>query len=202
LSVESFVQVPTDSTGKKLRAINRTTATGSVFAEVVEITDTGSGTTMTPAKTEQFPTTLTSAGNLKVALFEGALNSGSIGITGSSVAFNVTGSIGVSGSVTLTTTGSIALAPNNAGVLLFASGSGLKVKVYSAGYSSPLNVKHCFYFGNTTTLTANAFLVTSGSGTYRQTYVQPVVSAASQGLYIWSSGSESNMDVDVEYVLE
>ena len=196
MSVESFVQVPTDSTGKKLRAINRTTATGSVFAEVVEITDTGSGVTMTPAKTEQFPSALTSAGNLKVALLEGAVNSGSVGITGSatlpvnvtsqignsvtgsiglsitgSTVLSVIGSVGTSGSVALTTTGSIALAPNNAGVLLFASGSGQKVKVYSAGYSSPLNVKHCFYFGNTTTLTANAFLVTSGSGTYRQTFV-------------------------------
>jgi len=196
MSAESFVQVPTDASGKKIRAINRTTDTGSVFSEVIEITDTGSGLTMTPAKTEQFPSALTSAGNLKVALLEGALNSGSVGITGSTIPW------GVSGSCTLTVTGSYSLAPNNAGVLLFASGSGLKVKVYSAGYSCNQNCFHCFYFGNTTTLTTASFMMTSGSGTYRQTFFQPLTSANSQGLYIWSSGSETNMAVDVQYVLE
>jgi hypothetical protein len=143
------------------------------------------------------------------------LTGGSVGITGSSIPFSgvvsgsvgVTGSvglttIGVSGSCTLTITGSYSLSPNNAGILLFGSGSSQRVKVYSAGYTCNQNCFHCFYFGNTTTLTTNAFLFTSGSGTFRQTYIQPMMSTANQGLYIWSSGSETNMSVDAQYLLE
>lgn len=114
MSLESFVQLPTDSSGKKVRAINRTTATGSVFSEVVEITDTGSGGTMTPAKTEQFPSAITSAGNFKVAILESGSQVLSILISGSNFTIPVTGStnitggtIGISGSsYTLAVTGS------------------------------------------------------------------------------------------------
>jgi hypothetical protein len=102
---------------------------------------------------------------------------------------------------TLTLTGSL-VSPNAAGVLLFASGSGKRVKVYSAGYYSPASTWHFFYFGNTTAPTANRFLVGSGSGAARQTFITPVMSNVNQSLYYYDSGSAANTMIDVGYVVD
>lgn len=363
---ESYVQLPGNSTGSRMRTISGSIGGSVVEMEVVLIGDSGSYATITPAKTQQFPSTLTTGGNLKVAIVEGSsgsstvtanigtdigksitgsiglsitgstlssvtttvpitgsisggsvgitgsstlsvavvsgmsgsnstarsitgsiglsvtgstlsgisvtvpitgsISGGSIGITGSntlnvaivsgmtgststassitgSIGLSVTGStlstvstpigitgsltslaggsigitgsstltvigsVGISGSVGLTTSGSLLDASGSleGGVMIIGSGSSQRIKVYQAGYTTCDNSFHWFFFGNKTgsyTTSASKFMLTSGSGIYRQTFVQPVISGLDEALYIYSSGSDIRMGVDLSYVIE
>lgn len=104
---ESYVQLPGNSTGSRMRTISGSIGGSVVEMEVVLIGDSGSYATITPAKTQQFPSALTTGGNLKVAIMEGSSGSSVSGtsITGS-IGSSITGSIGLSitGSSTITTT--------------------------------------------------------------------------------------------------
>ena len=66
---ESYVQLPTDSTGKKLRTISHTVGANTVHDEVVEIADS-SQTIVDPALKSQLPTSLSAGSNLKVSIEE------------------------------------------------------------------------------------------------------------------------------------
>jgi len=92
--------------------------------------------------------------------------------------------------------------PNNAGVQLIAPNGTKKVKVYDAGFCGAVDGTHYFYFGTDTNATTKRFCTINKLGVMHQTFVQPRVSAASDGLYLFSSVSETNMPYDVGYVLE
>ena len=92
--------------------------------------------------------------------------------------------------------------PNNAGVQLIAPSGSLKVKVYDAGYHGAVDGTHYFYFGTTTSATTKRFCTANLKGLMHKTFVQPRVSAAGDGLYLFSSVSETNMPYDVGYVIE
>ena len=251
---ENYVQVPPNSSGLKYRTIERTVGANVVEIECVTMVDSGSGNTLTPARTEQFPSALTAAGNLKIALTETGsssisiitgsvlqinsgstafqivsgstsfsivsgstfipINSGSTSIpivTGSSTlqVYDNTGSVFYVGltnpslGTALTLTGSF-VAPNAAGVLLFASGSGQKVYVYQSEYTYSTGQFACFYFGNTTALTTTRWQINTGSASLfrnAQNYVYPLTSASSQGMYLYTSGSSNPVGVSVAYIL-
>ena len=101
----------------------------------------------------------------------------------------------------LTSLGGVA-SPNNAGVQLVAPSGSLKVKVYDAGYEVLAAGLHYFYFGTTTAATTKRFVTRSTTGAILKSFVQPRVSAAGDGLYLFSAVSETNMPYDVGYVLE
>lgn len=92
--------------------------------------------------------------------------------------------------------------PNNAGVQLVAPNGTKKVKVYDAGFCGAVDGTHYFYFGTDTNATTKRFCTINKLGVIHQTFVQPRVSAASDGLYLFSSVSETNMPYDVGYVIE
>lgn len=93
--------------------------------------------------------------------------------------------------------------PNNAGVEIIAPDGQKKIKVYDCGYCGGVDGTHCFYFGTTTALTTKRLASLNKLGVVHQTYVQPRVSAAADGLYIYASVNESGgMIYDVGYVQE
>ena len=67
---ESYIQLPTDSTGKKARSIQRTVGENSVQDEVVEVARATDGTIIDPVEKTQLPAALTAGGNLKAAVQE------------------------------------------------------------------------------------------------------------------------------------
>jgi len=91
-------------------------------------------------------------------------------------------------------------------VQIIAGVSGKKIKVWNAGFHALVDGNHYFYFGKSTTppsLPANkVFLISAKLGHYRQTFSQPQIGAAGEGLYFYSSVSETNMPIDVGYVQE
>ena len=101
----------------------------------------------------------------------------------------------------LTSLGGV-VSPNNAGVQIQAPSGSLKVKVYDAGFHGAVDGLHYFYFGTSTTATARRFCTINKLGLVHQTFVQPRVSNAADGLYLFSSVSETNMPYDVNYVIE
>ncbi len=168
---------------------------------------TGSiGLSITGSTISNATVTLPVSGSLTTVSTVSALTGGSVGITGS-VALTAGGSIGTSGSVALTITGSLVSLSGSmgGGLMLVGSGSSQKIKIYQAGYTTSATALHWFFYGNLTgsfTSSVSKFLMSSGSGTFRQTYIQPMISAADEALYIYSSGSDLNMGVDMGYVRE
>ncbi|MBU1066967.1 hypothetical protein KKE60_04235, partial [Patescibacteria group bacterium] len=94
------------------------------------------------------------------------------------------------------------VSPNNAGVEIVAPSGTLKVKVYDAGYHGAVDGLHYFYFGTDTTATTKRLLTANLKGLVHKTFVQPRIGAAGDGLYLFSSVSETNMPYDVGYVQE
>jgi len=92
--------------------------------------------------------------------------------------------------------------PNNAGVQLIAPSGQTKIKVYDAGFCGAVAGVHYFYFGTTTGATTKRFCTINTVGAMQKSYVQPRVSAAADGLYLFSSVSETNMPYDLGYVQE
>jgi hypothetical protein len=93
--------------------------------------------------------------------------------------------------------------PNNAGVQIIAPNGTKKIKVYDASYCGGVDGNHCFYFGTSTVLTTKRFLSRNKLGVMSKTFVQPRVSDASDGLYIYASVNESGgMLYDIGYVQE
>jgi len=97
--------------------------------------------------------------------------------------------------------------PNGTVAVQIISGvPGKKIKVWHAGFHALVDGNHYFYFGTDTTpptLPANkVFLISAKLGHYRQTFTQPQIGAAGDGLYFFSSVSETNMPIDVGYVQE
>jgi uncharacterized protein YjbI with pentapeptide repeats len=130
-------------------------------------------------------------------------------LTGSTMTLAVTGSItnisfGMSGSVALISSGSNGLTTvAGSGSIIINSGSGLKIKVYDAGYTAHVGTNHYLYFGTDTGSTqSKRFLQSSGSITIAKTFVQPRVSAANEALFFMSNGAETNYAIDVGYVIE
>jgi len=101
----------------------------------------------------------------------------------------------------LTSLGNVA-SPNNAGVQIIAGVTGQKIKVYDAGYHGAVDGLHYFYFGTSTTATAKRFCTMNLKGLVHKTFVQPRIGGAGDGLYLFSSVSETNMPYDVGYVQE
>jgi len=94
------------------------------------------------------------------------------------------------------------VSPNNAGIQIVAGTSGQKIKVYDAGYHGAVDGLHYFYFGTSTTPTTKRFCIFNTKGLIHQTFVQPRVGDAGDGLYLFSSVSETDMPYDVGYVKE
>lgn len=94
------------------------------------------------------------------------------------------------------------VSPNGAGVEIVAPSGSLKVKLYDAGYEALAAGLHYFYFGTDTSATTKRFLTRQTIGAILKTVVQPRVSAAGDGLYLYSAVSETNMPYDVGYVQE
>lgn len=92
--------------------------------------------------------------------------------------------------------------PSAAGVQIVAPSGSLKVKVYDAGYEALAAGLHYFYFGTSTSVTTRRFCTRSTTGPILKTFVQPRVSDAADGLYIYSAVAETNMPYDVGYTLE
>lgn len=101
----------------------------------------------------------------------------------------------------LTNLGDVA-SPNNAGVQLIAPSGSLKVKVFDAGFCGAVDGVHYFYFGTSTSPTTRRLCTINTKGVMHQTFVQPRVSNAADGLYLFSSVSETNMPYDLNYVQE
>jgi hypothetical protein len=99
-----------------------------------------------------------------------------------------------------------AYSPNGAGVLVIAASGTTKIKIYAAGYHSTVDGNHFLYFGTSTTAptlpATKVFLASLKAGHYRQTFIQPLVSAAGDALYVYSASAETNMLVDVEFIQE
>jgi len=70
---ENYVQVPEDSTGKKLRTVQRTVGGNQVHDEIVEIARSSDGAAINLAEKGQLPSELTVSGNLKAAISEDAV---------------------------------------------------------------------------------------------------------------------------------
>jgi hypothetical protein len=92
--------------------------------------------------------------------------------------------------------------PNNAGVQLIPPSGQTKVKVFDAGFCGAVAGVHYFYFGTSTAATTRRFCTINIAGVMHQTFVQPRVSNAADGLYLFSSVSETNMPYDLNYVQE
>lgn len=101
----------------------------------------------------------------------------------------------------LTSLGGVA-SPNAAGVQIIAGSTGKYIKVYDAGFHAGADGLHYFYFGTTTTATTKRFLTCNKALCVQKTFVQPRVGNESDGLYLYSSVSETNMPYDVGYVQE
>jgi len=94
------------------------------------------------------------------------------------------------------------VSPNNAGVQIVAGVAGQKVKVYDAGYHAGVAGLHYFYFGTSTTATTRRFLTCNSNVCVHKSFVQPRIGNTGDGLYLFSSVSETNMPYDVGYVQE
>jgi len=94
------------------------------------------------------------------------------------------------------------VSPNNAGVQIVAGSTGKYVKVYDGGFHGAADGLHYFYFGTTTTATTKRFCSINLKGVIHKTFVQPRIGASGDGLYLFSSVSETNMPYDVGYVQE
>jgi hypothetical protein len=94
------------------------------------------------------------------------------------------------------------VSPNNAGVQIQAGSGSLKIKVYDAGYHAAVAGLHYFYFGTSTASTTKRLCTLNDKLAIHKTFVQPRVGAAGDGLYLFSSVSETNMPYDVGYVQE
>jgi len=92
--------------------------------------------------------------------------------------------------------------PNAAGVQIIAPNGTKKIKVYDAGYECTVDGLHYFYFGTTTTPTTRAFCTRKTAGPITKTFVEPRVSNAGDGLYVYSAVNETEMDWDLGYVQE
>lgn len=92
--------------------------------------------------------------------------------------------------------------PNAAGVQIVAANGQKKIKVYDCGYEALAAGLHYFYFGTSTAATTQRFLTRQTIGAILKTVVQPRVSAAGDGLYLYSAVSETNMPYDVGYIQE
>lgn len=92
--------------------------------------------------------------------------------------------------------------PNAAGVQIVAGSGQTKIKVYDAGYEALAAGLHYFYFGTGTAATTRCFITRKTVGAILKSFVQPRVSDAGDGLYLYSSNSETNMPYDVGYVQE
>ena len=130
-------------------------------------------------------------------------------ITGSDITLSVTGSIsntsfGFSGSVALISSGSATVLSVNSGAKIIDSGSGLKIKIYDAGFVSFAGGVKYLYFGTTTGSTQSTRLLSfSGSGTVHQTFIQPRISASGDALFLISNVAETvAVPYDFGYVLE
>jgi hypothetical protein len=82
-------------------------------------------------------------------------------------------------------------APNAAGVQIIAPSGSTKVKVYDAGYHAKVAGVHYFYFGTSTTPTTRTFCTVNDAIPIHKTFVQPRVSNAGDGLYLYASVNES-----------
>lgn len=139
---------------------------------------------------------------------------------GQSGSWNVTGSInnwptvyastqsgnwysGISGSWkdTISSGASTSLAANS-GSMLLPSGSG-KIKIFDIGFSPSSAGFHAIYFGNTTGSGQSKLILScSGSGTFRQTFVFPRVSATQEALYAYSTTAETQYYIDFSYLVD
>jgi len=94
------------------------------------------------------------------------------------------------------------VSPNNAGVQVVAGVAGQKIMVYDAGYHGAVDGLHYFYLGTSATPTDRRFCTSNKAGLIHKTFVQPRVGADGEGLYLFSSVTESNMPYDVGFVQE
>jgi len=94
------------------------------------------------------------------------------------------------------------VSPNGAGVQVIAGVAGQRIKVYDAGFHGAVDGLHYFYFGTSTTPSTKRFCTSSLKGLVHETFVQPRVSEAGEGLYLFCSVAETDMPYDVGYVQE
>jgi len=94
------------------------------------------------------------------------------------------------------------VSPNNAGVQIVAPSGQLKVKVFDAGYEAVTAGLHYFYFGTSTTATTRRFCTRQTVGVRAQSFPNPRVSNAADGLYLFSAVNDPNIPYDVNYVQE
>ena len=92
--------------------------------------------------------------------------------------------------------------PNNAGVQIVAPSGTLKPKVFDCGYEVVTAGLHYFYFGTSTAATTRRFCSRQTVGMVRQSFVQPRVGNAGDGIYLFSAVSDANIPYDLNYVLE
>ncbi len=137
--------------------------------------------------------------------------SGSLGITGSiplTIEMQLTGStvtIPITGSfriynANIQESGSLINITGGSSTQIIATSGTTKIYIYTAGYSSNYMGSHYFYFGTTTTPTTKRFLNSLGSGSFQQSFSHPRISAAGDGLYLYSLVSETSISIDIGYV--
>lgn len=179
---ETFIQVPPNSSGSKYRTIEASIGGNTIEMDVIMIADSGSNATMTPAKTQQFPTALTAGGSLKVAINE--VLSGSSQLTGSTITLSVTGSLSSAGQVaitgstaTLAVTGSVTISPvmSGSGVYTYASAMMVtgSININNAAYAQNVSGSGIYTYASATMITGSVCfnpsapgIPVSGSGIY------------------------------------
>jgi len=89
------------------------------------------------------------------------------------------------------------------GTQIIAGVSGQYVKVFDAGYDALTAGLHYFYFGTSSTPTTRRLLTRqSGTGAILKSFSQPRKGDLADGLWLYSSVSETNLPYDVGYVQE